>query len=145
MHATRLVTEHHPWPAGSPLDGILRSVPSVPGCLAELIEGAPAVRCGASSYFPFLPEIARDGPRFRTVAYVPNCACLGTVGPKRSFAVRAGRNMARMSADVERDAEHWRHLEAEARTVAANLNDPARVSTSFTQWNLTVASQVGLQ
>ena len=29
-----------------------------------------------------------------------------------------------MSADDERDAEHWRRLEAEARTIAATMTDP---------------------
>jgi len=29
-----------------------------------------------------------------------------------------------MSADDERDAERWRRLEAEARTIAATMTDP---------------------
>lgn len=36
----------------------------------------------------------------------------------------AGGSFRAMSADDERDAEHWRQLEAEARTIAATMTDP---------------------
>jgi len=36
----------------------------------------------------------------------------------------AGGCFRAMSADDERDAEHWRQLEAEARTIAAAMTDP---------------------
>jgi hypothetical protein len=44
--------------------------------------------------------------------------------PKQSFALGQEGNFRALSADDERDAEHWRRLEAEARTVAATMTDP---------------------
>jgi hypothetical protein len=41
------------------------------------------------------------------------------------------RGFSRMPADDERDTEHWRRLEAEARTIAASMTNPEARRTLF--------------
>jgi len=48
----------------------------------------------------------------------------GTTSQSNGLAFGQGGNFRGMSADDERDADRWRRLEAEARTIASKMTDP---------------------
>jgi len=62
-------------------------------------------------------------PHVGTIAYFQHWV-RGNNRQSKSLPGWAGGNFRDMSADDERDAEHWRRLETEARTIASKMTDP---------------------
>ena len=62
--------------------------------------------------------------RYECVRSQPLGSGAGNNKPRQSFAVGQEGSFRAMSADDERDAVHWRQLEAEARTIAATMTEP---------------------